>query len=331
MSRRYYYWKIQEHSPPPRRRSERAPPLPPPKPSPLHKIEMASPPVLNDFPFRWDIRCREQLGALLEGEQETAYTGFRDELIQAGARILGFAGDARLIFVGRSPESLFDLMQGILQNSSWEDRIHLLPFSLHLDHYRPDLPTPTGLAAYRGFLHRCGLLPAQILSSPEPIAFADIVASGGSFYSLIALLKRFAEEDRTDWTAVRKKIRIVGICRKEETSPKVWRWQQHSSWLAELMGGTRCVKNVPVSRQLYHYLADYQPKTTPSYPPESWGKPADKSAESLQKYLPPLRLARSLYEEGRGKGCRKRFAAALCMQPAMQEPWLRHLVTELRR
>ncbi|RYF58964.1 MAG: hypothetical protein EOO39_33700, partial [Cytophagaceae bacterium] len=311
MSRRYYYWKIQENAPPPLRRSERSPRIPTPEYSSLEEIRIAAPLDLSEFPFRWDIARREQLGTLLEGDREEAYQGFRDDLIQAGARVLGAAGNARLVFVGRSPESLFDLMGGILRDSSWQGRVHLLPFSMHLNHGRDDLPTPTALAAYRDLLEAHGLLPRQIASSSLPITFADIVASGGSFYSLIALLKRFAQEDQTDWNAVRKKIRIVGICRQEKTSPKTWRWQQHSPWLTELMGGTHCVRNVSVRKELYHYLADYQPKTTPSYPPKSWGIPTEKTVAFRQKHFPSLRLARSLYEEGTSRRCRADFTAVL--------------------
>jgi hypothetical protein len=187
------------------------------------------------------------------------------------------------------------------------------------------------LAAYGDYLRTCGLLPEQIASAPLPTVFADIVTSGGSFYSLIALLKRFAEENGADWNAVRNKIRPVSICRQKETSPKTWRWQQHSPWLAELTGGTRCVKNVPVSARLYHYPADYQLKTTPSYPPKRWRIPADKDAPYSTDCLRSLRLARSLYEKGTTKRCRTAFAKALRAQRAMREPWLRHLADELGR
>ncbi|MBC8137022.1 MAG: hypothetical protein H8F28_14165 [Fibrella sp.] len=299
--------------------------------APLQKISIATVPPLTDPPFRWNIARREQLGELLEGETEATYIGFQDDLIRACAQIVASAGDANLVFLGRSPENLFDLSQGLLQNTSWQERTHLLPFSMHLYQWDCDLPTGTAMAAYRDYLETRALLPEQIAASGRVIAFADIVASGSTFHALIALLKRFSEESGVDWNAVRRKIRIVGVCRKEKTSPKTWRWQQHAPWLGNLMGGSHCVKNVSINGELYHYLADYQPKTTSSYPSKCWGEPVCKEAVYKPRRLAALRFARALYEAGTSKQCRIAFARALSEQCAMREPWLRHLVGELKR
>jgi hypothetical protein len=53
------------------------------------------------------------------------------ELARCCARVLAFAGDSDLVFVGRSPESLFDLLSGFLEGTSRAGRASLLnsPFS----------------------------------------------------------------------------------------------------------------------------------------------------------------------------------------------------------
>jgi hypothetical protein len=81
-------------------------------------------------PFRWNIQRRSEMGGLLDGPPAPSYPGFLDDLLPCCARIIGFAGDSDLYFVGRSPESLFDHLSGLLLDSSWADRPRLLHFSM---------------------------------------------------------------------------------------------------------------------------------------------------------------------------------------------------------
>src|SRR3954452_19311282 len=69
------------------------------------------PPVV---PFRWDVTRRERLGRLIDGPAADSYAEFVPDLraccarvVQAAARMAGRAGQADLLLVGRSPESLF--------------------------------------------------------------------------------------------------------------------------------------------------------------------------------------------------------------------------------
>jgi NAD(P)-dependent dehydrogenase (short-subunit alcohol dehydrogenase family) len=60
----------------------------------------------------WRNRLRRQGGfRRLDGPD---YLEFAATLRKCGARILAFAGDADLFFVGRSPGGLFDYLSGIL-------------------------------------------------------------------------------------------------------------------------------------------------------------------------------------------------------------------------
>src|SRR5215475_5530050 len=79
-----------------------------------------------DSPFRWNITNQRYLGSLVEGEQATTYDCFLNQLLECCARVLAFADDSDLIFVGRSPESIFDHLNGLLYDTSWSRRLELL-------------------------------------------------------------------------------------------------------------------------------------------------------------------------------------------------------------
>src|SRR3712207_498019 len=83
-----------------------------------------------DPPFRWNLTHRNYLGGLLEGEQAPAYPDFLNHLLPCCSRVVAFADDADLTFVGRSAESIFDHLSGLLLDTSWSDRLVLLQFSM---------------------------------------------------------------------------------------------------------------------------------------------------------------------------------------------------------
>src|SRR5918997_5672877 len=83
-----------------------------------------------ETPFRWDLTRRNQLGNLIAGERAWAYDAFPDHLLPCCSRVLAFAGDSDLVFIGRSPESIFDHLSGLLFSTSWFDRLELLHFSM---------------------------------------------------------------------------------------------------------------------------------------------------------------------------------------------------------
>ena len=69
-------------------------------------------------PFRWDIGRRSQLGSFPHVTPPETYPEFEDDLLACAARVLAFAGDSDLVFVGRSPQPLFDLLSGLLLDTS---------------------------------------------------------------------------------------------------------------------------------------------------------------------------------------------------------------------
>lgn len=282
-----------------------------------------------EIPFRWDLTRRNQLGTLLEGEPAATYSAFLDHLLTCCSRVVAFAGDSDLIFVGRSPESVFDHLSGLLFDSPWFDRLDLLHFSMRFrEESEIRKEHPEAVAAMRAYLERLGLHPEGLATRSRPAAFIDLVASGDTFGRLTTFLHNWAQDIGYDWNAVRRRIRLVGITERTKTSPKTWRWQQHATWLPLL--GKGAVKNVSIPFDLWNYLGNYQDKVSLSYTPSRWGDPALSSPTRDERQLKALRLAFEVFELGRERERREQFVSLLVRERAMQYGWFRMLVQELR-
>jgi hypothetical protein len=72
--------------------------------------------------LRWNIARREQLGRLVTGEPAEGLPSILAEVRRWAARVIAMSGDSRLVFVGRSPETLFDYLTGALSGTSCADR-----------------------------------------------------------------------------------------------------------------------------------------------------------------------------------------------------------------
>ncbi|HEY7768416.1 tetratricopeptide repeat protein, partial [Longimicrobium sp.] len=115
-------------------------------------------------PFRWDVSRREQLGRLLEAElppvppwhSGRGMIGLLPELRPCAAGVVARAGDARLVFVGRSLENVFDYLSGILSDTEWPGRCELLLVSLRKN---DDRGSNAARAQLRAQLAAVGLAP----------------------------------------------------------------------------------------------------------------------------------------------------------------------------
>jgi hypothetical protein len=292
---------------------------------------MAEPGVV---PFRWDLRRREQLGRLLSAPPPRRPfwwipTRFRELLPQVrtcAARLLARAGDARLVFVGRSPENMFDYLTGALADTPWADRCDLLSVSLQ---WGVELLPAPALRALRQQHIAFGLHPAQIASAPRPVAFVDLVSSGGTFGQLSAFLSRWARDEGVDVNAVRRRLRWIGITRRTKNSPNTWRWFQQVDWARDYPRDA--LRGVSIDDWFWSWLGNYQDKTMPSNTYDRWGTEEMAHPEHAPERLEALRVAFKLHEKARTRDERERFVAQLIERPEMREPWLRSLVVALRR
>lgn len=282
-----------------------------------------------ETPFRWDLTKRTQLGTLINREKAQTYKSFSDHLLRCCVRVLALAGDADLIFVGRSPESIFDYLSGLLFDTTWSDRLELLHFSMRFREEAEILKEhPEAIQSMRSYLQQLELHPEGIATRRRPAAFIDLVSTGDTFGRLITFLRNWTAEIKYDWKAVRRRIRLVGITERTKTSPNTWRWQQHAAWLPLIASGS--VKNVSVPRELWTYLGDYQEKVSRSYTPSRWGNPELASPSYNDEQLKALRLAFELFEQGRRRESKEQFVSLLVKEPAMKYGWFRMLVQEIR-
>jgi hypothetical protein len=274
-------------------------------------------------PFRWDVTRRSQLGSLAEIEPPETYPEFENDLLYCCAEVLAFAGDSDLVFIGRSPHALFDLLSGLLFDTSWRDRLHLLNLSLS-----EGPPNEEQVRAIYPYLAEVGLEPRGLMKRKRAVALVDVVGRGDTFGALLGLLKDWSDQVSAEWRAVARKIRIVGLTELQKTSPKAWRWQQHADWVERLR--PHKIMNVSVPWQLRDYLG-MAPKTSDSFTPPLWGDEEVTRPERGPEAQAALALAVYLFDLGRVKAWRHAFARFLALQPAMKQGWFRSLILELKR
>lgn len=294
-----------------------------------------------DLPFRWNIQQRATLGSLLDGPRkdfpnspppyvpviEPVYypTDSLTEMSGECARIIALSNDADLCFVGRSLESLFDYLSGLLSDTDWAERLWLLQFSW----YGRQIIQPHELAGLRCYFESIELDPYHLARRRRPVAFVDIVLSGETFGNLVSFLNQWAKEVGEDWAAVKRKIRIIGLTRRVKTSPKAWRWRQHITWSALLP--RQAIKSVAMAEGLWDYFGSWQDKTTESYTHSRWGSSIAAHPNHTEEHLRALRFAVQCFDWGREKTRRQTFAHQLSDERAMNHPWFRDLVLAVKQ
>ncbi|MDT0330453.1 hypothetical protein [Nocardiopsis lambiniae] len=276
-----------------------------------------------NLPFRWDVE-RDHTGSLTEPVRPDGT--YVDALVECAAKVLARSADRDLYFVGRSPDSLYDLLHGVLADTPHRDRVHRLPLSL----YGCDGGnlTPTERAQLRVNLTAQGITPARLVGGGRAIVFCDLVNEGSTFENLHRELTAWADDERADRNRIRGRIGYLGIVAREKTSPNTWRWQQHAPWVEELP--SRAVRNVSIPGWLWGFLGNVQPKTEPSFRRTRWADPEVARPRHDERTRAALSAAVALHDRGRDPEVRDAFRQALTADPAFREPWLRTLAHSLR-
>lgn len=282
---------------------------------------------LSMKPFRWNIKRREQLGTLIEREPSECYPGFMGHLRYLAARVLSYSDNARLVFVGRSPESLYDYLSGVLEGTRYEERlVHLNISNRYQSIQQMERSDPNGVRSLKEHFQEVMMSPKEILSSPYPTCLVDLVASGGTMEELFMFLNWWRQANNIEWRAFKKKLRMLGITWRKKTSPNTWRWHQHSEVLHR--NGFRKVKNVSADWRLWDFLGNRQEKVTPPNSSRMWGLEEKCLPPRREENLKALTFAHELFQ--RGKEDREEFSKLLAKQPAMNSRWFRRMVLELR-
>jgi hypothetical protein len=272
-------------------------------------------------PFRWDLVRPDHLGSLLDGIPEPDLW-FLDELTDCAAKVLARSEDGELYFVGRSVDSVFDLLGGALPGPG---RLHLLPLSTAaIDGWLQGRLHPAEVAQLRANLAAHGLSPAALGRGSRPVVFVDVVSTGRTLRQLLDILRDWAADERADWPAVLRRIRIVGLTRRTHTSPNTHRWQQHAGWARDLT-----IRNVSVESSVFSYFADHQQKLTRSFGRDLWAAEDVRAPAHDHRTRRALAEAVAIVGAGRTPAVRERLARTAHREPAIAEPWLRDLVRRL--
>jgi hypothetical protein len=270
-------------------------------------------------PFRWDLVTPDRLGSLLD-DVTVPEMGYLGELCRCAGKVLARGGNGDLVFVGRSLDSMFDLLGGALEGA--DHRLARLPLSFQ----RPEDHTRPRVLRAREILTDLGITPASLARRTRPVTFVDVVSSGRTFRSLFTLLDDWIAEEREPWPVIRLKIRFVGVTRRTATSPNAVRWKDYADWPRRLPAAS--VVNVSLDPMTWSHFGNWQQKLTRWFPPHRWvsGSTEIKRDDKTRKALAE---AVRLVELGRTREVRQMIARAIDGEPALAEPWLRALRSRL--
>ncbi|MFI6815674.1 hypothetical protein ACIBG7_24940 [Nonomuraea sp. NPDC050328] len=249
---------------------------------------------------------------------------FLGELVECAAKVVARSGNGDLFFVGRSCDSLHDLLKGALAGTSSSDRLHLLPYS----HRSESEYAAADLRQLRVNLAALGVTPSALERRDRPIVFTDLVHSGWTFENLYRVLREWIDDEPAAWQVIRTKMRFLGITQQGKTAPNAWRWWQHAPWVKELP--RRAVTNVSLDSWVWSYLGDQQSKLAPSFRPPRWADPTVTIPPRDDKTLDALSEAVTLVDQGRSREVRQALARVMAGEPTFREGWLRSLAHELR-
>jgi hypothetical protein len=295
-------------------------------------VEPTAVPAEPGLPFRWDLITPDQLGTLIDGVVERPSLWFIDDLTACAGKVLARSGGGDLYFIGRSLDSMFDLLGGALQHTAWRTRLHRLPVSFAVsgrrigNQWRPGRITHPQREQFRWILHDLGLSPHALARGDRPATFVDVVHGGSTFTELYELLRAWIEQEREPWRVIRRKLRFVGVTSRKKTSPNSFRWQQHAEWTRQLPA--RSVRNVSLDRFVWSYLGDNQIKLNRSFRPRDWLADIDGPDHGERVRL-ALAEALAIVEHGRSQQARRALVRAIMDGSARAEPWLRALIVQL--
>jgi len=279
-------------------------------------------------PFRWNLKKREQLGSLVSGNFVCDSAGYEDDLAECAAKLLARSASRRLVFVGRSPENIYDYLAGVLHNTSHESKIDLLNISNRFrDPFEIRNELPESYNALKQHFIELEISPEQLIGTSVGICFADLVAEGGTFENIFRFIETWVHDEQLDFRAVQSKLGFVGITQRRKNSPNTWRWQQNANWVTDHKA--IYIKNISISGRLWNYLGNMQVKVANTNPPKTWANSKILLPPREERNIEALKEAFHVYQLGlRSK---KEFARVLSTTWEIRESWLRELVVELKR
>lgn len=278
------------------------------------------------IPFRWrwsDPLLERHLG---RGPALPLPAAHEAELLRVAIQVLRRAGDVDLVFVGRSPENLHDLLSGALWDTTWRERLQLLQLSLRSESPgRLRRQRPGALEHLWRYFQALGLTPSQLLARHRPVAFVDLVYAGRTFGNLQKVLRYWSGGQFRHWQPVLERLRWVCLVEHGNTRHHAW-GPRYSRWAQDV--APEHLTRLRVDWRLWRHLADDQPKTTPPHTSADWGAPHTRRDLEARPRLEAARLAWRLHQQGRA--WRPWIARGLEESPPDPAAWQRDLARELR-
>lgn len=283
-------------------------------------------------PYRWSLSSfgggrPDQLGTLAAPQDQSPPSDLvLAELTGATAKVLARSDGADLCFLGRSLDSMYDLLTGALEHSRWDGRLLRLPVSCTTD----DEWGLAGTHRFREHLASVGLEPYALARRKRPIALVDVVFEGRSFTTLHRHLADWIEESREPWAVIRRKLRYVGVTRRRDSSPNTWRWQQDpdNDWVRTLPAAH--VTDVSLNRRVWSYLANEQPKVNSSFPHWNWFDEESTVTPRHHRVAGALAEARYFTDAGRGTETREELIRLMAREPGFAGREQRRIALALR-
>lgn len=279
-------------------------------------------------PFRWSLSryagaAEARLGALTDGTGPAGLWHL-PALTECTGKVLARSHAADLCFVGRSLDSMYDLLTGALEDAAWPGRLIRLPVSL------PSRGEPQR-GRFREHLAAAGLEPYALARRSRPLAVVDVVDSGATFDAVHGEVASWIAESREPWAVVRRKLRYVGVTIRGTTSPNHWRWQQSpesAPWVRTLPAGH--VVNVSLPVREWSWYGNDQPKLQGSFPATRWFD-EDAATPWHHAHLPEaLTESLALVAAGRTRAVREGLVRTMAAEPAFADRAVRALAGALR-
>lgn len=280
------------------------------------------------IPFRWNLKHSEQLGGLLEGEIAPSYNSFMDDVRDCCAKILSMTKNSDIVFVGRSPESLYDYLKGITEKTSYEDRVHMLNISVRDENPLDIIRKQKRYKHLQEYFQHLKLDPFSLVRRKHPVMFVDIVCDGYTFETIYKIIKQWSEHEKIDFAKVKLKIRFLGLTWRVHSARYAERWWKEYDWPRELR--SEAVKNIAIENYFWRYIGNDQQKVENSYRPKFWGKEEVTKPIHDKNKLAALRLAHKIYTQAKNKEEQLKLSRLLSNRVAMRNEWLRRINHEIK-
>eukprot|EP01102_Stenamoeba_stenopodia_P013625 TRINITY_DN4446_c0_g2_i1.p1 TRINITY_DN4446_c0_g2~~TRINITY_DN4446_c0_g2_i1.p1 ORF type:complete len:483 (-),score=110.02 TRINITY_DN4446_c0_g2_i1:50-1498(-) len=251
---------------------------------------------------------------------------FFEEFQRCVANTLALSHGSDLLFLGRSPEMIYDFLCGCFKDDeSLVSKLKLMHFSMRsVDEYewKHDIIGPSSRMSHMmTYMTSLGLDPQSLLKRKTPIAIVDFVYGGETLDNLLWLIRAWTIQLKCDWNAVRQKIMVIAI-RSVARLDVTLRGQE---WM-ETYGGPKHWFTVWTSDIFWVAVADRLIHMEHSYPMYQWGKNVRKRVVRAG-----LHTELFFYETAQTKGGRQEFVSELVkVNAGMRQAWFRSLVIWLK-